>query len=304
MGFAALTVFVLLVWYFRHSFQAVQRNHFHSGVMEGRVRANQHHFSVDVLEFFRVSDGLEVTWAHSCNSRAQLQEALAGEAMMIEADVLLRADGTPIMAHPPNTDSDLSLAEFLKETIGSPKGIKLDIKSTAAIEPSLKILKEQTSHQKPSNPVWLNADILPGPCQSQSLSCSHVDPHVFISLCTKYFPSATLSVGWTTNSFISVEEDYYEWHFVRPMKDLLSDVSQPVTFPVRANLIGRSMEQMLWLLSLSDDYTLTIWSATFDKPNTKDLVTLCNKVSNKTRIFFDLPTDQQAEFLEDLKLQT
>ena len=48
------------------------------------MRANQHHFSVDVLEFFHVSDGLEVTWAHSCNSRAQLQETLAGEVISIK----------------------------------------------------------------------------------------------------------------------------------------------------------------------------------------------------------------------------
>ena len=222
---------------------------------------------------------------------------------MIEADVLLRAgDGTPIMAHPPNTDSDLSLAEFLKETIGSYKGIKLDFKSTAVVEPSLKILMEKTPHQQASIPILLNADILPGPCQSDSYR-SPVDPHIFLSLCTKYFSSAILSVGWTTKPYVSVLEDYYEWRFVEPMRALLTAVSQPVTFPVRANMIGRSMEQMLWLLSLSDDYTLTIWSATHDELNIKDLVALRNKVANKARIFFDLPSDQKTKFLEELNLQ-
>lgn len=223
--------------------------------------------------------------------------------MMIEADVLLRAsDGTPIMAHPPKTDSDLSLAEFIKRTIGSKKGIKLDFKTAAVVEPSLKILIEETiSHQQVHNPIWLNADILPGPCQSGSV-CHPVDPQKFLPLCTKYFSSATLSIGWTTSYFVSVEENYYEWLFVQPMRDLLTNIPQPITFPVRANMIGRSMEQMLWLLNLSDVYTLTIWSATYDKPNTKDLVALRNKVANKARIFFDLPSDQHAKFLEDLKL--
>ena len=225
--------------------------------------------------------------------------------MMIEADVLLRAaDGVPIMAHPPSTDSDLSLAEFVKRTIGSCKGIKLDFKTAAVVEPSLKILMEETiSHQQVHNPIWLNADILPGPCQSGS-TCHPVNPHTFLSLCTKYFPLATLSIGWTTNDFVSVEENYYEWRFVQQMRDLLINISAPITFPVRANMIGRSMEQMLWLLSLSDDFTLTIWSATYDKPNTKDLVALRNKVANKARIFFDLPPEQHAKFLEDLKLHT
>ena len=223
--------------------------------------------------------------------------------MILEADVSRRADGTPIMAHPPSTDSDLSLEQFLKETLGSHKGIKLDFKTTNVLEPSLKILLEQTAQKQAMNPIWLNADILPGPCHSGS-SCSPVNPHTFLTLCTKYFPSATLSVGWTTNPFISIEKDFYESRFVQPMRDLLSSVTQPITFPVRANLIGKSMEQMLWLLSLSDNYTLTVWSAVHDEPNIKDLVALRKKVSNKTRIFYDLPSDQQAKFLDELKLQT
>ena len=144
--------------------------------------------------------------------------------MMLEADVLLRpADGLPIMAHPPDTDSDLSLEQFLKETIGTNKGIKLDFKSTAAIEPSLKILIDVTSEQEVLNPVWFNADVLPGPCHKET-ACSDavIDPEVFLSLCAKYYPSADLSVGWTTEEHIFVEKDRYEWHFIKPTKDLLS----------------------------------------------------------------------------------
>ena len=66
---------------------------------------------------------------------------------MLEADVSQQADGTPIMAHPPSTDSDLSLVQFLKGALNSRKGIKLDFKSTDVLEPSLKILLEQTSQQ-------------------------------------------------------------------------------------------------------------------------------------------------------------
>lgn len=221
---------------------------------------------------------------------------------MIEADVWLRdADKTPIMAHPPSTDSDLSLNEFVKETVGSGKGIKLDFKMAAAVEPSLKVLKEESNAYQQARPVWLNADILAGPCARGS-DCSIVDPNIFLPVCTKYFPSATLSIGWTTSDFVSEKEDYYEWQFVKPMRELLTNVSQPVTFPIRANMIGKSVEQILWLLSLSDDYTLTIWSTPHDKPNIKDLVELRKKVINKARIFYDLPSDQHATFLEQLKL--
>ena len=51
---------------------------------------------------------------------------------MIEADVILPNDGTeygqPIMAHPPETNSDNTLQEWLAEVIKSNKGSKLDFK--------------------------------------------------------------------------------------------------------------------------------------------------------------------------------
>ena len=68
-------------------------------------------------------------------------------------------------------------------------------------------------------------------------------------------------------------------------------------------MIGKSMEQMIWLLSLSSNYSLTVWSAFFDKPNIKDLVVLQNKVSNSKKIFYDLPSDQKAKFMEELKVK-
>lgn len=49
---------------------------------------------------------------------------------MIEADILLRGPDPqePIMAHPPDNDSDISLQDWLKEVVKSDKGIKLDFK--------------------------------------------------------------------------------------------------------------------------------------------------------------------------------
>jgi len=304
IGALALTLFFLVAGLVRSFFQFPEDKVVGTSVMEGKMRTNEKHVPVNVLKFFHLEDGLEVRWVHAVNSQKRLQEALSGKAMMLEADVLLRpADGKPIMAHPPDTESDLSLEQFLKETIGTTKGIKVDFKSTAAIEPSLKILLDVTSGQELHNPVWFNADVIPGPCH-QDTECNDavIDPHVFLSLCAKYYPSAVLSVGWTTGEHIFVEKDFYEWHFVNPMKDLLSDVSQAITFPIRANMVGNSMEQITWLLSLSDQYMLTIWSTNFDEPNMKELVSLRNRV-DKSRIFYDIPPDQEIKFMEELKHQ-
>lgn len=69
--------------------------------------------------------------------------------MMLEADVVLgklktstKEEDIPIMAHPPNNQSDLSLKEFLQTVNGKKKGAKLDFKTSEAFEASAEILKD------------------------------------------------------------------------------------------------------------------------------------------------------------------
>ena len=50
--------------------------------------------SVDILEYFDLSDGIEVTWAHAVNSQKKLKDALASQ-MMLEADIMFRWNGLP-----------------------------------------------------------------------------------------------------------------------------------------------------------------------------------------------------------------
>lgn len=54
---------------------------------------------------------------------------------MLEADVLMReADPKePIMAHPPDKDSDITLEEWLQEVKEHQKGIKLDFKRFGSV---------------------------------------------------------------------------------------------------------------------------------------------------------------------------
>lgn len=53
---------------------------------------------------------------------------------MLEADVVMRAaePKEPIMAHPPDTDSDITLREWLEEVKDHQKGIKLDFKRSGS----------------------------------------------------------------------------------------------------------------------------------------------------------------------------
>merc|ERR1719219_1111620 len=120
---------------------------------------------VEVTDYWpEVSDDLSlVTWSHATNSQAELAAALSDGTMMIEADVSAGEEGEPIMAHPPDTQSDLSLELFLETVLlategGAKKGIKLDFKSLDILQPSLETLQRLQSRLE--FPVWLNADIL------------------------------------------------------------------------------------------------------------------------------------------------
>ena len=159
---------------------------------------------MEVADYWpEVRDDLsKVIWSHATNSHQvrganvvtcdykhcvqALQEAIAGDTMMIEADVSIGPGGEPIMAHPPAIDSDLSLQQFLDIVIaeteaGARKGIKLDFKAIEIVEPSLKMVKLVES--KLNFPVWLNADIIVGPGGGPP-----VDAEKFLSLCTQYIP--------------------------------------------------------------------------------------------------------------------
>ena len=54
---------------------------------------------------------------NTLTDQADLATALADDTMMIEADVSAGEDGEPIMAHPPDTQSDLSLVLFLETVL-------------------------------------------------------------------------------------------------------------------------------------------------------------------------------------------
>jgi Uncharacterized conserved protein (DUF2181) len=127
----------------------------------------------------------------------------------------------PVMAHPPETCSDLSMEHamiLLKDWITSTKKknihhglcdedariincnkvIKLDFKDRQTVEPTLQqIVMTQKFHEQPSDDdttplrtqqqlfFFLNADILPGPGRRDA-SCVSIDPDYFLTTCLKY----------------------------------------------------------------------------------------------------------------------
>ncbi|XP_040436600.1 protein FAM151B isoform X1 [Falco naumanni] len=238
-------------------------------------------------------DGAAVGWFHAANSKARAGEAARSDVHMIEADVLLRgAKGgsrDPIMAHPPETDSDNTLQEWLQEIVNTNKGIKLDFKSLEAVRPSLELLKHVKQHLK--RPVWINADILPGPNGNDAV----VDAKEFLNAVTSYFPDVTLSLGWTTGWHPDKHNKGYDWVMVKEMAQICSTLSQPVTFPVRAALVRQSISELRWLIQQSDRYSLTVWTGKEDVYSVEDLLYIRENF-DKSRVYYDILEPQNSEF--------
>uniref|UniRef100_A0A8U7NRJ3 Family with sequence similarity 151 member B n=1 Tax=Corvus moneduloides TaxID=1196302 RepID=A0A8U7NRJ3_CORMO len=168
---------------------------------------------------------------------------LCCDVHMVEADVLLRGGrGDPILAHPPDTDSDITLQEWLAEMVSTNKGIKLDFKSLGAVGPSLELLSRL--RRALERPVWLNGDVLPGPRGGRP----PLDARAFLAAVASSCPAATLSLGWTTGCH---RGQGYAWPMVQEMSRLCQPLSQPVTFAVRAALVPSSVPQLQWLMQQS-----------------------------------------------------
>ncbi|XP_015173504.1 PREDICTED: protein FAM151B isoform X2 [Polistes dominula] len=261
----------------------------------------------DPKTFFQGIKGnlTNIVWAHAVNSKENLAKALtAKNIMMLEADVVLGylttnstntniTNSIPIMAHPPETESDLSLEEFLMVVLNDgSKGIKLDFKSIEAFDGSKSILANK--RKEFTVPLFLNADILPGPVDAKTLP---VNSTLFLESAMKTFPESVLSVGWTTRygSEPNITEGQYTEEHIQNMVDTLTKnkVTQSVTYPVRAGLAAGDINVMKTLIDRSSSFgnaTLTIWSSQGDNVDTNKLSELI-KTIGIDKVYVDVPQD-------------
>ncbi|CAG7713049.1 unnamed protein product [Allacma fusca] len=245
-----------------------------------------------------ISDISNITWAHAVNSIAELEKALNDDTMMLEADISLGTvhgseQVVPIMAHPPANTSDLSFEVFINRIIravdgGAKKGAKLDFKDIKTVEPCLQMLKQLKRKKKISFPVWLNADILPGPVNSTD---EPVNATEFLSLASEYSPSSMLSLGWKTNFGCHVRGKY-EKSQILEMIEVVGQFNPqvPPTFPVRAGLAAESVEELLLLIATVPGSTLTLWASASDPVDMNNLQDLIDTINTKN-LYIDLPFD-------------
>ncbi|XP_042191503.1 protein FAM151A [Callorhinchus milii] len=244
-------------------------------------------------------DAIHVTWAHGANSLREMEEALRGPAMVLEADVTVEGLNTqnqtnvPIMAHPPAIYSDNTLQHWLNTVTQSQKGIKLDFKSLESLSPSLDILTAADSQNQINQPVWLNADILRGPNVPNFVQ--PVNASRFLALVQEKFPTVTVSPGWLTLYVPLLAVKPYTQLMVEEMAALVRDLPQRITFPVRAVLLRASWLHFSWLLSQSPRYSLTLWQGEADPITVEDLLFI-REHSDPQQIYYDIYEPVLSEF--------
>jgi hypothetical protein len=134
----------------------------------------------------------QLQWAHGVNTPAALASACADPLVhMLEADVFMEeADATPLIKPRAGAITELDITTWVQATMRAGKGMKLDFKTAAAVEPTLAILRKL----KPSVPPLLHADVftLLGSTQGEAL-----EPEHFLKQCGHAIPQALLSLGWS-----------------------------------------------------------------------------------------------------------
>lgn len=207
--------------------------------------------------------------------------------MFIEADILMSQKlNVPIMAHPPDVESDLTYDEWLNKCKNSNKGLKLDFKSENVIEQCLIKLKMIKNELK--MPIILNADVLQANYESPKVK---INPQVFLNLSKTYYQNGILSIGWTS---INSSKLNYSWLNVYEMYNLVkkhsldSDNQVQLTFPVRLNWSIKSLYRLHWLHMFTGG-SLTIWSHETDELTSYESMLLFRKLFSNSVIYYDLP---------------
>lgn len=205
---------------------------------------------IEYLKPFRGEDVVpgDVQWVQFANWTGRLDIALADPAVdAVEVDVSVSTDGELIAAHPPVTESDLTITALIEKVADSRVALKLDFKRFNAVAPTLGLLATAGLQQ----PVILNADVL----ATEGTRPAKINPHRFIDTCHEAYDRGILSLGWRTRG---KDDDRYTGADVDTMLEL-TDELDGVTFPVRAKMLPTSWVEVQRLLE-AEDRTLTVWN--------------------------------------------
>jgi hypothetical protein len=192
----------------------------------------------------RWQPGADIAGARNChrtNTGQELLAGLTGNFNWFEGDVRIER-GTVIMAHDKGQSNGMSLAEWL--TIGgrSGRGLKLDIKETAAILPAVQMAK---AAGVPDGRLIVNVTVGGGrevDVTSQQLAAIRA-----------MYPGAIVNLSPGASS--------YSPGLMRTLGRVAQQVGGPVMFPLRWDLVGPNV-----IAALKPFGKIAIWNSPANAP--------------------------------------
>lgn len=220
-------------------------------------------------------------WAHSTCSLKDLRDATNDTRITaIEADILMGQDHNhlgpkcPIMAHPPDTASDLSFDRFIHYVIESKRcqHVKLDFKDIESVDYVLHKLSMIESKLHPTQTVFLNADILPGPGKRNAII--KVPQNEFLGKCLKFVSKSKRRNQFAFSLGLMVDcrsMTGYTDQDIQILKDViikhsLIENSKGVVLAVNARVLCKRLFAFDNILNDIPQLQLLVWTATGEPP--------------------------------------
>lgn len=208
----------------------------------------------------RWSDGDSIALAnnaHYTNTASELSQALSGRHNFLEGDVWLegvarRLPGLdrfrePIMAHYPDEVTGLTLKEWLEVGKASGKGLKLDVKQSAALP---KVIEAVKRAEIPQERLIINADMEFGPGIEHDLKFRAFDTLADFKTevdemkkVREALPKATIAVGLYTGKLPAGAA--YAPSQIYGAISIAQQLGGPITFPLRAEFVSKEIVNVL-----------------------------------------------------------
>ncbi|GFS21907.1 family with sequence similarity 151 member B [Elysia marginata] len=261
-----------------------------------------------LVSFNVESDASRIQWARAVNSKKSVTDTMTNPAVhMVGGDIILRGHGTkfqtlePVMARPPQTDSDITFKEWLEVAATGSKGIKIHLHSMESVEISLQILKEFNEQKPIKFPVWVHADVLQGPHGGKPV----IDFERFFKTLMRLFPKCTLSLGWTTGTHTDLSQSAYTWDMVWDMLNLIQAHEEELTdhlivFQARLSLIHNSVPQLKWLADNTHHSSVMVWHEDGDITPNEDVMYTAYRFPPHL-IYYDLNHERLQRLLSEYR---
>jgi len=223
-------------------------------------------------------------WAHSTCCLKDLCAATNDiRITAIEADILMGHDLThpgskcPIMAHPPDTTSDLSFETFINHVIASKRcqHVKLDFKDIESVDHVLHTLSMVESKLSSTQTIFLNADILPGPGKRNANL--QVPGNEFLGKCLKFISNQKRKNQYAFSLGFMVDcrsMTGYSHQDIKVLQDViinnyLIEKSKGVVLAVNARVLCKRLDVFDKILNDFPQLQILVWTATGEPPISK-----------------------------------